>query len=118
MTAFSIFCMIFGLEASDERASLFSAQTLRNPTLIKTTLLSIVTIIVATELHFFQSLLKTTSLNLTEWAICLGVGASVIIVAEAWKFVIRRRPERASAAEEPAAEAVPKRPTRPVATGG
>jgi len=119
MTAFSIFCMIFGLEASDERASLFSAQTLRNPTLIRTTLLSIVTIIVATELHFFQSLLKTTSLNLTEWAICLGVGASVIIVAEAWKFVLRRRPERAPAAAETVAEeAVPKRPTRPVATGG
>jgi Ca2+-transporting ATPase len=118
LTAFSIFCMVFGLEAADERASLFSAQTLRNPTLLKTTLLSVVTIIVATELHFFQSLLKTTSLNLTEWAVCLGVGGSVIFVAEAWKFVLRRRPERPAAAEEAVAEAVPKRPARPVATGG
>jgi P-type Ca2+ transporter type 2C len=117
LTAFSIFCMVFGLEALDERASLFSGHILRNPTLIKSTLLSAATIIAATEIHFFQSLLDTTSLSLNEWAICLGVGASVIVLAEAWKFVARRRPERAPITET-AAAVVPDRPARPVATGG
>jgi Ca2+-transporting ATPase len=81
VTAFSIFCMVLGLEAADERSSMFSAHILRNPTLIRTTLLSAATIIVATELRLFQSFLKTTSLSLSEWAICIGVGASVIVLA-------------------------------------
>ena len=117
MTAFSIFCLVFGLEAADERDSMFSATILRNPTLIKTTLLSAVTIIVATELRLFQSFLKTTSLSLTEWAICIGVGASIIVFAEVWKFFLRRRPERDTAAEA-AVEMIPKRPARTVTSGG
>ena len=109
--------MVLGLEAADERASVFSAHILRNPTLIKTTLLSAVTIIVATELRLFQSFLKTTSLSLSEWAICIGVGASVIVLAEVWKFFLRRRPERA-AVPAPAAEVVPGRRKKPVTSGG
>ncbi|HSS93558.1 MAG TPA: HAD-IC family P-type ATPase, partial [Candidatus Dormibacteraeota bacterium] len=117
VTAFSIFCMVLGLEAADERASVFGAQILRNPALIKTTLLSAATIIVATELRLFQSFLKTTSLSLSEWAICIGVGASVIVLAEVWKFFLRRRPEQA-AAPAPAAALAAERPKRPVVTGG
>ena len=117
VTAFSIFCMVFGLEAADERVSLFSAQILRNPTLIRTTLLSAVSIIAATELRLFQSFLKTTSLSLNEWAICIGVGASVILLAEVWKFFLRRRPEQA-AAPEPVAELATERTKRPVVSGG
>jgi Ca2+-transporting ATPase len=117
VTAFSIFCMVLGLEAADERSSMFSAHILRNPTLIRTTLLSAATIIVATELRLFQSFLKTTSLSLSEWAICIGVGASVIVLAEAWKFFLRRRPER-PAEPAPAAEVEAQRPARPVTSGG
>jgi Ca2+-transporting ATPase len=117
MTAFAIFVTVFGLEAADERASMFSAQTLRNPTLIRTTLLSAVSIIVATELRFFQRLLDTTSLSLQEWAICLGVGASVIVIAEVWKFVLRRRPESAAAGEA-TTEQVVKPGTRTAVSGG
>jgi P-type Ca2+ transporter type 2C len=117
MTAFSIFCLVLGLTAADERASVFSAQTLRNPTLIKTTLLSMATIIVATELHLFQAFLKTTSLSLSEWAICIGVGASIVVLSEIWKFFLRRRPEREGEAPA-AAELVTKAPGRPVISGG
>jgi Ca2+-transporting ATPase len=117
VTVFSIYNLLLALECVDERASMFGAAILRNPTLIKTTLLSAVAIIVATEVRFFQSLLGTTSLSLGEWAICLGVGATVIVAAEAWKAVLRRMPER------PAGEAVPaaskaERPRRTVASGG
>jgi P-type Ca2+ transporter type 2C len=117
VTVFSIYNLLLALECVDERASMFGVAILRNPTLIKTTLLSAVAIIVATEIRFFQSLLGTTSLSLREWAICLGVGATVIVAAEAWKAVLRRIPER------PAVEAVPaaskaERPRRTVATGG
>jgi P-type Ca2+ transporter type 2C len=117
LTAFSIFCMMFGLEASDERASVFSSHILRNPTLIRSTLLSAVAIIFATEIRLFQSFLKTTSLSLSEWAVCIGVGASIVVFVEVWKFFLRRRPAREAEAA-PAMEMIPKQPRRTVASGG
>ncbi|HET9781790.1 MAG TPA: HAD-IC family P-type ATPase [Candidatus Dormibacteraeota bacterium] len=117
MVTFSIFCLVLGLTAADERESVFSGQIIRNPTLIKSTMLSAITIILATELRFFQGLLDTTSLTLTQWAICLGAGASILVLSEIWKFIVRRRrvaPETPEAVTQP----VPTRPTRPVATGG
>jgi Ca2+-transporting ATPase len=116
MTSFSIFCLVLGLAAADERASIFSSATLRNPSLIKTTALSALTIVLATELRLLQGLLKTTSLSLSEWAICLGVGGSVIVVSEIWKFFVRRRPAATAAPGTEPAEA--KGRTRPVVSGG
>jgi Ca2+-transporting ATPase len=116
MTAFSVFCLVLGLAAADERASIFSATILRNPSLIKTTALSALTIVLATEIRVFQAFLKTTSLSLSEWAICIGVGASVIVVSEIWKFFVRRRPAPAAEAVVEPAEA--RAQTRPVVSGG
>ena len=117
LTTFSIFNLLFALEAADERVSVFSGQILRNATLLKTTLLSAVTIILATELRFFNSILATTPLSAAEWATCLGVAASIIVVAEVWKLILRRRSER-PAASAVGSEGVAKRPTRPVPSGG
>jgi Ca2+-transporting ATPase len=117
VTVFSLFNLLLALECVDERASMFGAAILRNPTLIKTTLMSAVAIIVATEVRLFQSFLGTTSLSLREWATCLGVAASVIVVAEVWKVVLRRLPQRPTAAAASVPSPAP-RPTRPVATGG
>ena len=118
MVTFSLFNVVFALEALDERASAFSAQLLRNGTLIKTTFLSILATILATEVRFFQSLLDTTSLSLGQWAACLLVACSVVVVAEAWKFVLRRRPERRPSTTESQLAGVPRRPTKTVASGG
>ena len=118
VVTFSLFNVLFALEALDERASVFTGQILRNPTLIKTSLLSLATIIAGTELRFFQSFLDTTSLSLGQWAICLMVALSVVVVSEAWKFVLRRRPERLSDSAAETTEGVPHRPTRTVASGG
>ena len=116
LVTFSLFNIVFALEALDERASAFGSQILRNPTLIKSTALSLVATVVATELHFFQSLLDTTSLTLSQWLACLAVSLTVVIAAEAWKFVVRRRSERA--APEKQAAPAESMPGRPVATGG
>ena len=117
LTTFSIFNLLFALEAADERVSVFSGQILRNATLLKTTLLSAVAIILATELRIFNSILATTPLSAAEWATCLGVAASIIVVAEVWKLILRRRSER-PAASPVGSEGAAKRPTRPVPSGG
>jgi len=92
VTTFSLFNLFFSLETADERRSIFGALILENTTLLKTTGLTVLAIIAATELRLFQAILRTTSLSLNQWGICLGVAFSIVVAAEAWKLVLRRRP--------------------------
>jgi P-type Ca2+ transporter type 2C len=94
VTTFALFNLFFSLETADERRSIFGSLILENATLLKTTGLTVLAIVVATELRLFQAILSTTSLSLGQWGICLGVAFSIVVVAEAWKLVLRRRPEK------------------------
>ncbi|MDR0359849.1 MAG: cation transporting ATPase C-terminal domain-containing protein [bacterium] len=102
VTTFSLFTILFALEASDERRSIFGPLLLENPTLMKMTFVAALAALLATELRLFQALLNTTSLGLGRWGICLGVAASTVVVAEAWKFVLRLRSEQRPAVAPPA----------------
>jgi Ca2+-transporting ATPase len=99
LTTFSLFNVFFALETADERRSIFGSLILENPTLLKTTALSLLATILATELRLFQRILHTTGLDLGQWGTCLGVALSIVVVAEAWKIVLRlRRPREPRAA--------------------
>jgi len=93
VSTFALFNLFFSLETADERRSIFGALILENATLLKTTGLTVLAIVLATELRLFQAILSTTNLNLSQWGICLGVAFSIVVAAEAWKLVLRRRPE-------------------------
>ena len=108
VTTFSLFNLFFSLETADERRSIFGAIVLENATLVKTTALTVLAIVLATELRLLQAILRTTSLSLSQWGICLGVSFSIVVVAEAWKVVLRRR----------AGEAPHSRELRPSPQGG
>jgi Ca2+-transporting ATPase len=49
--------------------------------------LSVVTIILATELGFLQRLLGTVSLSADQWVVCIVVPISLIVVEEARKLL-------------------------------
>ncbi len=93
VTAFSLFNLFFSLETADEERSLFSGDILQNPTLLKTTALSVVAIILTTELGFLQRLLGTVSLNADQWIICTVVALSIVVVAEVKKAMHIRTTE-------------------------
>ena len=46
----------------------------------------------ATELGFFQRILDTVPLTGIQWLVCIGAASSIVVVSEAWKLVLRRRP--------------------------
>ncbi len=105
LTTFSIFNLFFSLETADEDRTIFSSELLDNPMLLRTTLLSIVAIVLATEFGFFRRILDTVSLSFDQWAVCIAVGASIILVAEGRKLLrIRTMDARVAApATSPAA---------------
>ena len=49
--------------------------------------LSVLTIVLATELGFLQRLLGTVSLSIDQWAVCIVVSLSLIVVEEVRKLL-------------------------------
>ena len=52
---------------------------------------SILTLLLTTVFGPLQAFLKTTSLDVRQWLICLAVALSIIVVSEVRKAVVRRR---------------------------
>jgi hypothetical protein len=53
---------------------------------------SILTLLLTTVFGPLQAFLKTTSLDVRQWLICLAVALSIVVVSEVRKAVARRRP--------------------------
>ena len=91
LTTFAIGNLVFSITARDERRSVFSLDTFNDRTFILCSLLSVASIIFATELRFFQRILDTVELTGNQWLICIGAASTIVVASEIWKFVLRRR---------------------------
>jgi len=47
-----------------------------------------------TTIGFLQRIFQTTELSFSQWSICIGLAASLVVVEEAIKLIIRRRDRR------------------------
>lgn len=104
MVTFSFFHVFFSLETANEERTLFSSELFDNPTLLKSTGLSILTVFLATTFGPLQRMLDSTELSVEQWGLCIAVASVVIVVAEVRKLIRRRRAPRV---EPPVAEPVP-----------
>ena len=91
LTTFSLANLFFSFTARDELRSVFSLDTFGDRTFLITSLLSAAAIIFATELWFFQRILDTVELTGSQWLICIGAAATILVVSEIRKLVLRRR---------------------------
>jgi Ca2+-transporting ATPase len=87
VTTFSLFRIASSLETADETRSVFTGYILGNAALLKATGLSILTIILATELHILQNVLQMTNLTGEQWLVCIGVALTLIVVEEGKKVL-------------------------------
>jgi Ca2+-transporting ATPase len=91
VTVFSLLNVALGLSARSQTRTLFTRDLVsdrRQLTLYGGTLLAI---ILATELSVLQRILGTTSLTGGQWLVCLLLAASLIVVEEITKLVLRHR---------------------------
>ena len=100
LTTFGLANLFFSFTALDRLRSVFSLEGVNDRTFLTASLMSVAAIILATELQFLQRVLDTVELTGNQWLICIGAGLVVVVVSEAWKFVLRRResPEAAAGA--------------------
>ena len=74
LVTFSLLHVFFSLETADEERSIFSSQLLENPTLLKASAVSLLSIFLATTFGPLERILDTTELNVQQWAICIVAG--------------------------------------------
>jgi len=106
VTTFALFRLFSSLETADEDESVFAGSIFANKPLLIATGLSVLTILLATELGFLQNFLGMVSLTGQQWLVCIGVSASLIVVEEVRKLLkVRVGDEPAATQAAPVAAA-------------
>jgi P-type Ca2+ transporter type 2C len=94
LTALSLSHLAVGLLARDQRNTIFSRAALPGPTQLRRYGIALLAIILVTTIGFLQRIFDTTELNLAQWGICVGIAASLVVIEELIKLVIRQRKRR------------------------
>ena len=108
-TVFSLYNIFAGVSSRDETQTALSSELLADRRQVGLYGLALLLTVLSTELGFLQRILGTTPLSGDQWLLAIAVAASVLVVDEVIKFVLRRR--RSDAPVPPAA--VPAPPGRP-----
>jgi len=98
LTTFAIANLVFSFTARHELRSVFSLETFADRRFVVASLLSALSIILATESQFLHRILNTVELTGNQWLICIAGGLTVAVASEVRKFLLRRRQD----AQEPA----------------
>ncbi len=107
--AFSLFNIAIGLSSRSETETVFHRDTLADRRQLQLYGLALLFVLLPTVLDFLERWLGLTTLNLTQWLVCLVFALALLLVDEVIKGFLRRRrrsvPAQASqsaAAPEPA----------------
>jgi Ca2+-transporting ATPase len=90
LVTLSLFNLFFSIESKDDRRSAFNLDTFADKTFILTTATSFSLLVLSTVLGPFQTILRTTTLDVLEWLVCMGIALSIVVAAEIRKAVRRR----------------------------
>jgi Ca2+-transporting ATPase len=99
LTTLSLFHVVAGLLARDQRNTIFDRAALPGATQLRRYGISILAIIAITTIGILQRIFDTAELNLAQWATCIGLAASLLVVEELIKLMLRRREPRSVALE-------------------
>jgi Ca2+-transporting ATPase len=94
LTALSLSHLAVGFLARDQRNTIFDRAALPGPTQLRRYGIALLAIIAVTTIGFLQRIFGTTELSFSLWSICIGIAASLVVVEELIKLVIRRRERR------------------------
>jgi Ca2+-transporting ATPase len=106
LTTLSLFHVAAGLLARDQHNTIFSRAAIPGPTQLRRYGIALLAIILVTTIGFLQRIFETTELSFSQWSTCIGIAASLVVVEELIKLVIRQRGNRrVAAATQPAVSA-------------
>jgi Ca2+-transporting ATPase len=83
--------------------TIFNRATLPGATQLRRYGLALLAIVAVTTIGFLQRIVSTVDLTFSQWSICAGIAASLVVVEEILKVFLRRR---AAAGQDQPIEAV------------
>ena len=101
LTALSLFHVAGALLCRDQVNTIFDRDAIPGRMQLRRYGLALIAIVAATGLGLLNRILDTTTLTVNQWCICAGLAASIVIVEELIKLVLRRRSASGSAALPP-----------------
>ena len=103
LTTLSLFHVVAGLLSRDQLNTIFDRDAVPGAAQLRRYGVSVLAIVAITALDILQRIFGTTPLTADQWGICIGLAASLLVVEELIKLVLRRR---TSASSSPTASAV------------
>jgi Ca2+-transporting ATPase len=98
LTTLSLFHLAAALLCRDQVNTIFDRDAVPAVVQLRRYGLALLAIVLATNLDFLQRILGTTPLTFAQWCTCAGIAASLVVVEELIKVVLRhRRPAMAVA---------------------
>jgi Ca2+-transporting ATPase len=94
LTTLSLFHLAAGLLSRDQHNTIFDRDALPGATQLRRYGVALLAIIAVTAIDLLERIFDTTGLNFEQWSICVGLAASLVVVEEAIKLVLRWRQRR------------------------
>ncbi len=91
LTTLSLFHLVAGYMARDQENTIFDRVALPGATQLKRYGFALLAIILVTMLGFLQRIFSTVELGFNQWAICVAIALSLLVVEELIKLFLRRR---------------------------
>jgi Ca2+-transporting ATPase len=91
LTTLSLFHVVAGLLSRDQVNTIFDRDAVPAMAQLRRYGVSVLAIVAITGLEILQRIFGTTRLTADQWAICIGLAISLLVVEELIKFVLRRR---------------------------
>jgi P-type Ca2+ transporter type 2C len=91
LTTLSLFHVVAGLLSRDQVNTIFDRDAVPGAAQLRRYGVSLLAIVAITALDILQRIFGTGPLTGNQWAICIGLAASLLVVEELVKLVLRRR---------------------------
>ena len=91
LTTLSLFHVVAGLLSRDQVHTIFDRDAVPGAAQLRRYGVSLLAIVAITALDILQRIFGTGPLTGNQWAICIGLAASLLVVEELVKLVLRRR---------------------------
>jgi Ca2+-transporting ATPase len=93
-----VFFQVFNLlNVRDDRRSVFSRETLENPTAFVATAVVVVLLILVVEMGVLHGIFNTRDLTSGQWLACVAIGSAILWLGEIVKTVLRALDRRKAA---------------------
>jgi Ca2+-transporting ATPase len=103
LTTLSFFHLFAAYLSRDQTNTIFDRDAIPGALQLRRYGIALLAIVAITGLDLLERIFGTTGMSFNQWCICIGIAASLVVVEEVVKLVIRRRTD----APAPAPEAVP-----------